>query len=123
MVRRIMTTAVVTRITISVEGQKIGGLRQEDIILEEQRHPYGADEGRKTRSVAQRLVGNLFHGISVGTRIDDGNDTCYNEYGNRVHPHEGENRYDNQRRECAYHVDLTMGKIDQFDDAIDHGVA
>ena len=43
--------------------------------------------------------------------------------GNCVPTHERQNAGDDQGREGADHINFTMGKINELDDAVDHGVA
>ena len=105
------------------EREKIGGLGEEDVVLEEDGHPDGADQRREARRLAQGFVGDLFHGKPVGGGINDGENRRQDENGKPRKSFQGQNAGDDQRGEGPDHVDFAMGEIDQLDDAVHHGVA
>ena len=48
------------------KGHEVGRLSQAHIVLEEDRHADGGDEGRKPGSAAQGAIGDLLDGVAVG---------------------------------------------------------
>ena len=52
------------------EGQKVGGLGKQDIVLQKNRHADGRDERREPRCMAQRLVGQFFNCVAIGAGPD-----------------------------------------------------
>ena len=105
------------------ERQEIGGLGDHNVVLQEDRHPDGADQGREARRLAQRLVGDLLDGEAVGGGVENGHDGGQDQDRYPRHPVHGEDGGDDERGEGSDHVDLAVGEIDQLDDPVNHRIA
>ncbi len=105
------------------ERQEVGGLGQEHVVLEEYGHADRADERRKSLRLAERLVCDLLDGESVRGGVDDRDKPGEDEERRSGQTQQRERARRDERGECADHVDLAVGKVDQLDDPVDHGVA
>src|SRR5271157_4852293 len=101
-------------------------LRNHYIILKEDRNTDRADKGAQSRRVSQRLIGNFFHGKSV-SRTEENRQYNSQENSKRHaeggEPHGGKNAKENNAQIGAEHINLPVGEVNQFEDAIHHGVA
>ena len=106
----------------SRERQEIGSLHQQHIILQENRHPDGADQWRKARGATQRPICDLFQGIAVGAGIDDGNYSGENQDRYSAHPVNRADTGDDQGDKSTDHVDFAVCEVDQLNNPVHHGV-
>ena len=67
------------------EGEKVRRLGDKDVILKEDGHADGADQREKAGSLAERLVGDLLYGESVGGGVDHSDDRCKDQDGEAAH--------------------------------------
>ena len=93
--------------------------------LQQQRHANGGDQRSELRAVAQRPVGHFFDDKVKGGGTDAGNDRGdqQNQPARCIWHgvfHESDDGPAGQR---SHHQHFTMGKVDQPDDAVHHGVA
>ena len=101
-------------------------LAEHHAVGQKDRHAQGAQKGRQPGGRAQRFVGHMLHGHSQNGDIGHGHaeDDDHGEDKMGFHPtyllQGGQN---DDPDKCPGRKQLTMGKIDQFDDAVNHGVA
>ena len=105
------------------EGQILGSLGQQHIILQEDGHADGGNERREARRAAQGLVGDLFQREAVGGAPDDGGQRGHHEDAARREAHDAQHPGHQQGREGAEHVDLAMREVDELDDAVHQRIA
>ena len=73
--------------------------------------------------LAQRLIGDLLKGKPIGCRIYHGHYPGQNEKRPAAHTHESQRARNDQGRKGADHIDLTVGKVDELYNPVDHGIA
>ena len=71
----------------------------------------------------QRLVGDLFHGKTVGRAPDHGHQSRHNQNAARRKARHAQQRGHDERGKRPQHVDFAVGEVDQADDAVHHRIA
>ena len=105
------------------KGHKVGRLSQAHIVLEEDRHADGGDEGRKPGSAAQGAISDLLDGVAIGRAPDHRGQGGDDDDARRREPHDAERARHDERGERADHVDFPVSEVDEPEYAVHHRVA
>ncbi|MND78935.1 hypothetical protein D3C80_706560 [compost metagenome] len=106
------------------DGFVLGVLRQQNGVLQEDRHADGGNQRDQTVAAAQGAVGDPFDAVAVGTGYNDG---CEKSGGHQqrhaVESQHGQPGDGDERHVGANHVHLAVGEVDHSNDAVDHRIA
>ncbi|CAI8911256.1 hypothetical protein EMIT0196P_90181 [Pseudomonas chlororaphis] len=106
------------------DGFVLGVLRQQNRVLQEDRHADGRDQRDQTVAAAQGAVGDPFDAVAVGTGNDDGRDEGRgHQERDTVESHHGQARDGDERHIGTDHVHLAVGEVDHSNDAVNHRIA
>ena len=107
------------------EGQIVAAPDHERQVLQDDGHADGGDQRREPGRFAQRTVGDFLHPVGERHAYEDSDDEAgENDQDRRqLHVRAEERRDHRQRDHRADHHHFAVGKVDQADDAVDHGVA
>ena len=74
-------------------------------------------------ALTQWLIGQFFGGITICRRVDHGSNGGDDQDGDMIPALQCENTGNNQSGKRTDHINLTMGKIDQLNNSVNHGVS
>ena len=97
-----------------------------NVVLQEQAHPYRADERGEPGRIAKRSISYALKRYAVRRAIDHRNEEDEDDAQREARlreTHGPQHRQDGDAHVRAYHVDFAVGEIDELQNAVDERVA